>query len=1037
MTELTAARFSDFYQAVHGYEPFAWQKRLAEQVLGNESWPDVIRVPTSSGKTSVLDIALYELAVQAERKPEQRTAARRICFVIDRRLVVDEVTEHAHRLYQAIMRNPANADQSILQSVKEGLASIAADPEVPLRVVRLRGAVYRDDGWAADPLTPTILISTVDQIGSRLLFRGYGVSRRSRPVQAGLLAFDTRIILDEAHLSSVFAETLDRIRQYQQWAQHSPLPRERLVSVVRMSATAGDGQRVFQLIDAERTDGRLHLRLQASKLAELVTVQVEAIKKEVREKQPRKAREIEKENRRKLVQQLVEKAKQFGANGPAVIGVVVNRVATARWVFEQLQQQGAGEPERKTLLLTGRIRPYDRDRLLQNWLRRIRAGREANPDQVLYVVATQTVEVGANIDFDALVTEAAPLDALRQRFGRLHRIPDKPSGRPQARAAILIRSDQAKNSEDDPIYGRAIAETWKWLNKKDNLTTEGRGKSKRCFFDFCINHLDPKLPKTADQLRPLLAPQPEAPLLFPAHLDAWVQTNPMPDPDPDVGPFLHGSAEAAADVQVIWRADLAEKNRKAWPDIVRLMPPRIREAVPVPLYELRAWLKEQTESLGDIADVEGVKFQSEGDRSKRGRPVVRWRGTKDAQVVGPDRIKPGDTVVIPATYGGADEFGWNPEWKDDRGRPIPVPDVAEACLAQLIASYPFRAFRRPRLRLRLHPSLLLRLTDVHSNREMLKALLPSAVASAEAEDGEPWSAVQRLLQSSREHVSEPAHRAAVDALLQLKRPPKIDLYPRHDGMVVSAPVSVHLVDAAQASIEDAEHEEPEDDEASLARAGGEISLADHTKSVKDCVKDFADRCELVDDLQKALVLAAEWHDEGKRDVRFQAWLHGSELKALAALANDEPLAKSGRDPAEWSRADAFGYPRGMRHEFVSVRLLDKAYEKQCNSDLFDLARFLIGTHHGFGRPFAPVSKDRNPVQVALNHNGNPVKVCKVCSDHRLYRLDSGWVDLFWRMVRRYGWWGLAYLESLLITADHLASAREQQQPANQGKEAVA
>ncbi|HLI77158.1 MAG TPA: type I-U CRISPR-associated helicase/endonuclease Cas3, partial [Acidobacteriaceae bacterium] len=589
MADLSAAQFPEFYQAVHSTPdeprtPFKWQNRLAKQIVDGDGWPEVIRVPTSSGKTSVLDIALFELACWAQNKADKRPPARRICFVIDRRLVVDEVTEHAHRLYQAIMAASGSGGNSTVQSVREALASLAADRDVPLRVVRLRGAVYRDDNWAADPLTPTILISTVDQIGSRLLFRGYGVSRRSRPVQAGLLAFDTRIILDEAHLSTVFAETLARVDQYQQWAEKSPLPKGRLVSVVRMSATAGDGQRVFELNDEERKDDRLRPRLEASKPAELITVPVKPIKKEVREKQPRQARELEGENRAKLVEQLVKKTEQFGGNGPAVIGVVVNRIATARQVFEQLREKGDGE----ALLLTGRIRPYDRDRLLQEWLPKIKAGRETNPDHLLFVVATQTVEVGANIDFDALVTEAAPLDALRQRFGRLYRIPDKPADRPAVRAAILIRSDHAKKSEDDPIYGQAIAETWKWLNGMNKNGSKKKKSKKRelTTVDFGINHLDPKLPKSPDDMRRLLAPQPEAPLLFPAHLDAWVQTNPMPDPDPDVGPFLHGAADAAVDVQVIWRADLDEKARKVRANIVRLMPPRIREALPVPLYEL-------------------------------------------------------------------------------------------------------------------------------------------------------------------------------------------------------------------------------------------------------------------------------------------------------------------------------------------------------------------------------------------------------------------------------------------------------------------
>jgi CRISPR-associated endonuclease/helicase Cas3 len=1025
MTELTAAQFGEFFQTVHGYEPFAWQKRLAEQVLGNEGWPEVIRVPTSSGKTSVLDIALFELALQARRQAEQRTAARRICFVIDRRLVVDEVTEHAHRLYQAITTGSAN---STLQSVQKALASLAADPDVPLRVVRLRGAVYCDDGWAADPVTPTILISTVDQIGSRLLFRGYGVSRRSRPVQAGLLAFDTRILLDEAHLSTVFAETLDRVRQYQQWAEQSPLPKERLVSVVRMSATARASQRVFELTHEERKDERLKPRLEASKPAELVPVQVDSITKDMRRKQPRKARELEKQNRAELVEQLVKKAEQFAADGPAIIGIVVNRVATARQVFEQLRQKGAGRPERETLLLTGRIRPYDRDRLLRNWLPKIKAGRETNPDHPLFVVATQTVEVGANIDFDALVTEAAPLDALRQRFGRLHRIPDKPAGRRPAQAAILIRSDQTKNSVDDPIYGQAIAETWKWLNNKEVLTTEGRGKSKRSYVNFGISSLEPKLPKNQEEMRPLLTSQPDAPLLFPAHLDAWVQTNPMPDPDPDVGPFLHGPAKTATDVQVVWRADLDEHHPKDWPDIVRLMPPRIREALPVPLYELRAWLKERKEPLGDVADVEGVKSRPEGDRSKKVRRLLRWRGSQEAKVVGPDQIKPGDTVIIPANYGGADEFGWNPESND------PVPDVAEACLAQLIASYPWTAFHRPRLRLRLHPSLLRALVKDQATQQKLEALLQAALAVSEEEEDARWAAVQAILSALKQQVNDPVYDAVFDTFLHMHRRPHIDLYPRRDGMVISASAPVRLADSSQTLIEDTEYEEPEGDEASLNSISQPILLDQHTQNVKRYAEEFIRRCGLAEDFKKALVLAAQWHDQGKRDRRFQAWLYGSELKALEALAHGRPLAKSGRDLHLWGRAEALGYPRGMRHEFVSVRLLEAAQREHADKEeLVDLARLLIGTHHGYGRAFAPVTTDKKCVRVSMNKGGQPIEVC---SDHRLYRLDSGWVDLFWRLVRRYGWWGLAYLESLLITADHFASALEQQQPANPVEEAV-
>jgi CRISPR-associated endonuclease/helicase Cas3 len=46
-------------------------------------------------------------------------------------------------------------------------------------------------------------------------------------------------------------------------------------------------------------------------------------------------------------------------------------------------------------------------------------------------------------------------------------------------------------------------------------------------------------------------------------------------------------------------------------------------------------------------------------------------------------------------------------------------------------------------------------------------------------------------------------------------------------------------------------------------------------------------------------------------------------------------------------------------------------------------------------------------------------------DHRLWRLGEGWTDLFWKLVRRYGVWGLAYLEAVLVLADQARSHQEE------------
>ena len=81
----------------------------------------------------------------------------------------------------------------------------------------------------------------------------------------------------------------------------------------------------------------------------------------------------------------------------------------------------------------------------------------------------------------------------------------------------------------------------------------------------------------------------------------------------------------------------------------------------------------------------------------------------------------------------------------------------------------------------------------------------------------------------------------------------------------------------------------------------------------------------------------------------------------------------------------------------------------------------MGTHHGRGRPLIP----------AIDDPGTDIRIefdCTILSfsgQHCLEQLDSGWTDRFWQLNRRYGYWGLAYLEMLLRLADHSQSAQEE------------
>jgi CRISPR-associated endonuclease/helicase Cas3 len=94
--------------------------------------------------------------------------------------------------------------------------------------------------------------------------------------------------------------------------------------------------------------------------------------------------------------------------------VVSNRVARAQ---ERFQWVAAHFPLVSRLLLHSRYRRTDRNRLERG----VRALSEGPWQGPCVVSATQVVEVSLDVSFGILVTDAAPLDALVQRFGRVNR----------------------------------------------------------------------------------------------------------------------------------------------------------------------------------------------------------------------------------------------------------------------------------------------------------------------------------------------------------------------------------------------------------------------------------------------------------------------------------------------------------------------------------------------------------------------------------------------------------------------------------------
>jgi CRISPR-associated endonuclease/helicase Cas3 len=84
----------------------------------------------------------------------------------------------------------------------------------------------------------------------------------------------------------------------------------------------------------------------------------------------------------------------------------------------------------------------------------------------------------------------------------------------------------------------------------------------------------------------------------------------------------------------------------------------------------------------------------------------------------------------------------------------------------------------------------------------------------------------------------------------------------------------------------------------------------------------------------------------------------------------------------------------------------------------------VASHHGHGRPFAPVCVDPSPPGVRGQLGGVRIEVDAGtrAAWPPAHHLDAGVPQRFWGLVRRYGWWGLAYLEAVVRLADWYGSA---------------
>jgi len=216
-----------------------------------------------------------------------------------------------------------------------------------------------------------------------------------------------------------------------------------------------------------------------------------------------------------------------------------------------------------------------------------------------------------------------------------------------------------------------------------------------------------------------------------------------------------------------------------------------------------------------------------------------------------------------------------------------------------------------------------------------------------------------------------------------------------------------------------------DDEASRTQREQPVLLTDHTYHVAAKLNEAMTQLPL-DTLSGVFSTAAQLHDIGKADVRFQAMLRRTSrtdawlLAGAALLAKSDGLPMSRRDRDAARRRAAL--PAGFRHEMLSVQIATCDNRLPNDSVERDLVLHFIAAHHGYARPFAPVVIDEELPAVEVDS-------IPLSREERMrlippHRLDSGVAERFWLLTRRFGWWGLAYLETVLRLADQQASAAE-------------
>jgi CRISPR-associated endonuclease/helicase Cas3 len=657
-TQKEATVFSEQFKALTGFKPMRWQERLYDEYLVQGELPSAVSISTGLGKTAVMAIWMVALAQQME--VGQAKLPRRLVYVVDRRAVVDQATQFAEDLRENLLKDHAAELRKAL-----GLGKDQAFP-----ISTLRGQFVDNREWLEDPSRPAIIVGTVDMIGSRLLFEGYGVSRKMRPYHAGLLGADTLVLLDEAHLVPPFEALLAEIAgNVERYGPQTNELRQLLPKLQLLPLSATGHRKVAQPFMLKEQDFRspddsvVLERLYAKKHLSLLELGDEKLEVALAEQAWGLTQNTQKENNGDGMSTMLN---------PLRIIVYCNSRDVAEKTKSALDKKAKKTTaEGRTELLVGARRVKERTDAEQR-LRELGFLAGSNEQTApAFLVATSAGEVGIDLDADHMVCDLVAWERMVQRFGRVNRRGGE--GR-QANVIVIDEGKPKPKKHEAPtadeqvrirLY-RGVNDLFEKLRDYNDSIIDVSSESLRRLNE-CASGDD----NLSQVLADASSPAPLRPALNRALVDAWSMTSlPEHTGRPEVAPWLRGWVDEQPQTTVVWRQYLPARekpavNKKEIENFFESAPLHVSETLETESYRVFDWLKKRAKKLIKTRhdekglkkeDVAGILLKTDGSllRVLKLSDLLGDTKNKDDKKCfdNIERDIRGKTLVLDARFGG-------------------------------------------------------------------------------------------------------------------------------------------------------------------------------------------------------------------------------------------------------------------------------------------------------------------------------------------------------------------------------------------------